>query len=111
MGFTVILPCEFNITSVQIQYVRWYTDKEIVFKRRGKKSYQGEGYAGRADVPENELRKGNCSLVLKNVSVTDGGIYQSNLMMFIQSVQLSVYGESLQQTLENIFRNKKCLEM
>ncbi|XP_047675973.1 uncharacterized protein LOC125145774 isoform X3 [Tachysurus fulvidraco] len=53
-------------------------------------SYQGEGYEGRVDVPEDELRKGNCSLVMKNISVTDAGIYRSYLKRFTQSVELSV---------------------
>lgn len=94
MGITVVLPCEFNATSVHGLYVRWYIHSEVVFERVGKDSYEGEGYEGRVDVPEDELCKGNCSLVLKNVSVADAGHYRSYLKRFIQSVELSVDGKS-----------------
>lgn len=98
-GITVVLPCKFNITSVNITsgqkpYIRWITDKDVVFKRYGVKTAQGSRYEGRVDVPEDELRKGNCSLVLKNVTVTDAGNYTSHLLMFIQRVELSVDGKS-----------------
>lgn len=94
VGITVVLPCEFNATSVHGLYVRWYIHSEVVFERVGKDSYEGEGYEGRVDVPEDELCKGNCSLVLKNVSVADAGHYRSYLKRFIQSVELSVDGKS-----------------
>ncbi|MCJ8735549.1 hypothetical protein PDJAM_G00248380, partial [Pangasius djambal] len=44
-------------------------------ERLGEDTYQGEGYEGRVDVPEEELRKGNCSLVLQNLTLTDAGVY------------------------------------
>ncbi|KAL6473504.1 hypothetical protein MHYP_G00170650 [Metynnis hypsauchen] len=64
--------------------------------------YQGEGYEGRVDVPEDHLLKGNCSLVLKNVRPEDAGVYESFLLVrrkkrslrskrvFLQRVELSV---------------------
>ncbi|KAF4081723.1 hypothetical protein AMELA_G00164560 [Ameiurus melas] len=94
VGITVVLPCEFNATSVHGLYVRWYIHSEVVFERVGQDSYEGEGYEGRVDVPEDELCKGNCSLVLRNVSVADAGHYRSYLKRFIQSVELSVDGKS-----------------
>ncbi|KAG7324643.1 hypothetical protein KOW79_012659 [Hemibagrus wyckioides] len=89
-GFTVVLPCEFKVISLQRLYVGWRTDQKVVFMRLGNDSFQGEGYEGRVDVPEDEMRKGNCSLVLKNVSASDAGIYRSYLKRFTQSVELSV---------------------
>ncbi|XP_026995986.2 programmed cell death 1 ligand 1-like isoform X1 [Tachysurus fulvidraco] len=89
-GFTVVLPCKFKVMSLQRLYVGWRTDQKVVFMRLDNDSYQGEGYEGRVDVPEDELRKGNCSLVMKNISVTDAGIYRSYLKRFTQSVELSV---------------------
>lgn len=79
--------------SLQRLYVGWRTDQKVVFIRLDNDSYQGEGYEARVDVPEEELRKGNCSLVMKNISVTDAGIYRSYLKKFTQSVELSVDGK------------------
>ncbi|XP_047675972.1 programmed cell death 1 ligand 1-like isoform X2 [Tachysurus fulvidraco] len=93
-GFTVVLPCKFKVMSLQRLYVGWRTDQKVVFMRLDNDSYQGEGYEGRVDVPEDELRKGNCSLVMKNISVTDAGIYRSYLKRFTQSVELSVDGDA-----------------
>lgn len=99
-GFTVVLPCEFKVISLQRLYVGWRTDQKVVFMRLDNDSFQGEGYEGRVDVPEDEMRKGNCSLVLKNVSASDAGIYRSYLKRFTQSVELSVDGKPPEQTSE-----------
>lgn len=78
-----------------------------MFERRNTESYEGPGYEDRADVPEKELHKGNCSLVLKKIRKADEGIYKSYLLLrrakrsvspdwsLIQSVELSVDGECL----------------
>ncbi|XP_060771392.1 butyrophilin subfamily 1 member A1-like isoform X3 [Neoarius graeffei] len=97
VGSTAVLPCEWRDPSIQTPYVEWYIDSKVVFERKGKESFPGEGYEGRVDVPEDELRKGNCSLVLRNVSVTDEAIYKSSMLVehtkeqvLIQKVRLSV---------------------
>ncbi|XP_060771400.1 butyrophilin subfamily 1 member A1-like [Neoarius graeffei] len=97
VGSTAVLPCEWRDLSIQTPYVEWYIDSEVLFERMGKESFSGEGYEGRVDVPEDELRKGNCSLVLRNVSVTDEAIYRSFMLVehkkksvLIQKVKLSV---------------------
>ncbi|KAF5893099.1 programmed cell death 1 ligand 1-like, partial [Clarias magur] len=76
VGDTVILPCKASEVSNQT-YVYWETDSHDVFLRCGAFSLSGPGYEGRVDVPVDELHKGNCSLVLKNVSVTDAAVYRS----------------------------------
>ncbi|KAF5888580.1 uncharacterized protein DAT39_021720, partial [Clarias magur] len=92
-GFTAVLPCKCNITSVRTLHVRWSAGAETVFERLHQDVYEAEGYQGRVDVPEDELRKGNCSLVLRNARVTDAGIYISRMKRFIvQSVELSIHG-------------------
>ncbi|XP_060767686.1 butyrophilin subfamily 1 member A1-like [Neoarius graeffei] len=98
VGSTVVLPCEWRDPSIQTPYVEWYIDSEVVFERKGKESFPGEGYEGRVDVPEDELLKGNCSLVLRNVSVTDEAIYKSSMLVehtteqvLVQKVKLSVF--------------------
>ncbi|XP_046714778.1 uncharacterized protein LOC124392123 [Silurus meridionalis] len=95
VGSTAVLPCDWRHLSIQTPHVEWRIGDETVFKRLGKESFQGEGYEGRVDVPEEELLKGNCSLVLKNVRVTDEARYSSymvviNYYKLVQRVKLSV---------------------
>ncbi|MCI4381423.1 hypothetical protein PGIGA_G00251520 [Pangasianodon gigas] len=101
VGSTVVLPCEWRNLTNYAPHVEWYIDSEIVFERKGKESFQGEGYKDRVDIPEDELLKGNCSLVLKNLSATDAAVYRSSLVVkhskkpvLVQTVKLSVYGEA-----------------
>ncbi|KAM9496520.1 uncharacterized protein Hap1MRO34_026620 [Clarias gariepinus] len=101
VGSTVVLPCEWRDLSVQTPHVVWTIEREVVFERKGKDSLQDEGYEGRVDVPEDELLKGNCSLVLKNVRVTDEAEYRSSMLLehpkkfvFVQEVHLSVYNRT-----------------
>ncbi|KAF5900489.1 uncharacterized protein DAT39_009808, partial [Clarias magur] len=100
VGSTVVLPCDYRHLSTQTPHVKWYMGLEVVFERQGKESYQGEGYEGRVDVPEDELLKGTCSLVLNNVRVSDGAEYRSSMIVkhterpvLVQKVQLLVYGD------------------
>ncbi|KAK2834057.1 hypothetical protein Q7C36_014758 [Tachysurus vachellii] len=72
---TVILPCKLRVAS-ETPYIRWSTEKDV-FERSGKESFQGEGYEGRVDVPEDQLLKGDCSLKLKNLTLADMGVYKS----------------------------------
>ncbi|XP_046714761.1 uncharacterized protein LOC124392116 [Silurus meridionalis] len=97
VGSTAVLPCDWRHLSIQTPHVEWSIGRETVFERKGKKSFQGERYEGRVDVPEEELLKGNCSLVLKNVSVTDEARYSSYMVVIntkkpvlVQNIKLSV---------------------
>ncbi|KAM9431971.1 uncharacterized protein Hap1MRO34_002877 isoform 1-T3 [Clarias gariepinus] len=102
VGSTAILPCHLSDVSSQPLHIIWRIKREIVFERKGKESYVGEGYEGRVEVPEDGLRNGNCSLRLNDVRSTDAAVYQSFLGMkrtkrapsgvlhFIQSIELSV---------------------
>ncbi|KAM9496753.1 uncharacterized protein Hap1MRO34_001788 [Clarias gariepinus] len=76
VGDTAILPCKASEVSTQT-HVYWETDSQEVFTRWGGSSLSGPGYEGRVDVPEDELRKGSCCLMLRNVSVTDAAVYRS----------------------------------
>ncbi|KAF5900495.1 uncharacterized protein DAT39_009781, partial [Clarias magur] len=66
VGSTVVLSCVWRDLSIQTPHVEWTIGPDTVFERQGKVTFQGSGYEGRVDVPEDELLKGNCSLVLKN---------------------------------------------
>uniref|UniRef100_A0A3B1J729 Immunoglobulin V-set domain-containing protein n=1 Tax=Astyanax mexicanus TaxID=7994 RepID=A0A3B1J729_ASTMX len=107
VGRSAVLPCNWrtkldNLATDQSPHIEWRTFSETVFERLGEEQFQGEGYEGRIDVPEDELKKGNCSLVLKDVKLGDAAVYESYLLVkrtkrslrskrvFIQSVELSV---------------------
>ncbi|KAG9281426.1 hypothetical protein AMEX_G4263 [Astyanax mexicanus] len=102
VGSSVVLPCEWKDTLSPSPHIEWRTFTETVFERLGEEHYEGEGYEGRVDVPEDKLKKGNCSLELKNVNAEDAGVYESHLVVnrvkralsskrvFVQSVELSV---------------------
>ncbi|XP_047675932.1 uncharacterized protein LOC113638173 [Tachysurus fulvidraco] len=101
VGSTAVLPCDWSHLFIKTPYVKWFIDKKTVFERKGNNSHQGEGYEDRVDVPENELLKGKCSLVMKNISVSDTGIYSSSMLItdsqksvLVQKVKLSVVDDS-----------------
>ncbi|XP_034163435.2 programmed cell death 1 ligand 1-like [Pangasianodon hypophthalmus] len=108
-GNTAVLPCKLHVTTAQALHVSWSIGDEVVFERCGEETFQRSGYEDRVDVPEEELLKGNCSLVLKNIRNTDQGIYTCSLMTghrkrsamtnkdFIQSVTLQLYGVLVQK--------------
>ncbi|KAL7858723.1 hypothetical protein AOLI_G00188250 [Acnodon oligacanthus] len=104
-GSSAVLPCDWRNktqSSGERPHIEWRTLTETVFERRGGDQYQGEGYERRVDVPEHKLLGGDCSLVLKDVRLTDSGPYESYLLekrrkrslrskrVFIQAVELSV---------------------
>uniref|UniRef100_A0A3B1II63 Immunoglobulin V-set domain-containing protein n=1 Tax=Astyanax mexicanus TaxID=7994 RepID=A0A3B1II63_ASTMX len=108
VGSSAVLHCDCkHIASSQLSeqspYIRWGTISKIVFERKGAERFQGEGYKDRVDVPEDELKKGNCSLIIKDIRPEDAGVYESYLIVkrskrsiptkrvFIQSVELSVH--------------------
>ncbi|KAF4081721.1 hypothetical protein AMELA_G00164490 [Ameiurus melas] len=77
VGSTAVLPCELQSEDTGTLYIKWQNISKTVFERHGEKTHEGEGYKGRVDVPEEELRKGNCSLVLRNLEPTDADVYRS----------------------------------
>lgn len=64
-----------------------------------KNSSTDTGYKDRVDVPWDQLHNGNCSLVLKDVQLTDKDVYKCYLVNglserhLISSVKLSVKGK------------------
>ncbi|KAM9496434.1 CD276 antigen homolog [Clarias gariepinus] len=112
VGSTAVLPCQLTSVDTDRLYIRWKIESEFVFERLDVESYQGEGYEGRVDVPVEELRKGNCSLVLHNLTFTDTGVYTSYQTVrhtkrsvrvrrgtvLINSVNLSVYVSPPEET-------------
>ncbi|KAL6473483.1 hypothetical protein MHYP_G00170440 [Metynnis hypsauchen] len=82
VGSSTVLPCDWRSTSCksssqQESFIRWKNLSDDVFVRDGTQTHQGNRHEGRVDVPEDELRNGNCSLVLKDVRKSDEGNYNS----------------------------------
>ncbi|KAL7858736.1 hypothetical protein AOLI_G00188380 [Acnodon oligacanthus] len=117
-GSSAVLPCDWRNktqSSGERPHIEWRTLTETVFERRGGDQYQGEGYERRVDVPEDKLLGGDCSLVLKDVRLTDSGPYESYLLekrtkrslrskrVFIQAVELSV-DDSTKMMIKKLFR-------
>ncbi|XP_073673458.1 uncharacterized protein [Garra rufa] len=101
VGLPAVLPCSVasHFPSDLTPHIQWQTISDSVFERMGAELFQGESYKDRADVPEEQLVRGNCSLFLQDVRFSDAGIYKSYLVVgessiknriFIQSVQLAV---------------------
>ncbi|KAI5109587.1 hypothetical protein C0J45_0984 [Silurus meridionalis] len=76
-GSTAVLPCKLKHVDTETPYIEWQKESDIVFERQGMEFIQDEGYEGRVDVPEEELRKGDFSLVLHNLTLFDSGVYKS----------------------------------
>ncbi|TTA98324.1 hypothetical protein Baya_14494 [Bagarius yarrelli] len=72
---SVLLPCKLRVISER-PYIRWSSSKDV-FERSGNEWFQGQGYEGRADIPEDRLREGDCSLELRNLTLADTGVYKS----------------------------------
>lgn len=105
VGSTAVLPCQWRNVLVLTPHVQWSTLSETVFERKGVELYEGEGYKSRVDVPEDQLLKGNCSLVMRNITLSDAGVYESYVSVkrvkrsssstkwvLAQSIELSVDG-------------------
>ncbi|KAI5100986.1 hypothetical protein C0J45_9972 [Silurus meridionalis] len=76
LGSTAVLPCELKSVGTET-HIRWRRVNAILFERAGEEAAQGEGYEDHVDVPVEDLRKGNCSLVLHNLTLNDEGLYTS----------------------------------
>lgn len=102
VGDTAVLPCELSSAHGRAVHIKWRRKFQTVFERIGKGSYEDEGYQGRVVVPEENLRKGNCSLVLKKVRKSDAAVYNSyhfiymrkkSAVVLINTVKLQVIGK------------------
>lgn len=104
MGSQAILPCKWKsqLDKIPVCHVQWQTPDETVFEQMGAQRWQATEFEGRVEVPEEQLWKGDCSLILRDVQLGDVGLYESFMVVdrarnkrrvFIQSVQLSVHGK------------------
>lgn len=81
-GEDVTLPCygPVNTTTVLLEWTRPdLVSPEYVFLYRDERSYttfQHPSFVGRVDLKDKHMRGGNASLILRNVSSSDSGVYE-----------------------------------
>uniref|UniRef100_A0A8C1GJ00 HERV-H LTR-associating 2b, tandem duplicate 2 n=2 Tax=Cyprinus carpio TaxID=7962 RepID=A0A8C1GJ00_CYPCA len=71
-----MLPC----TSTHLDIIHWYLDKKAVhsfFHNKDQLGHQHEDYKGRTSLlSESEIKNGNVSLLIRNISLQDEGRYK-----------------------------------
>uniref|UniRef100_UPI003AAC1980 V-set domain-containing T-cell activation inhibitor 1-like n=1 Tax=Centroberyx gerrardi TaxID=166262 RepID=UPI003AAC1980 len=84
-GQDVTLKCQApnNVSIIVLEWSRPDLEPEYVFfYREGRSylSYQNPSFAGRVELIDREMKNGNLSLSLKNVSRNDAGTYECRVV-------------------------------
>ena len=109
VGNQAVLPCSWKSRlgeeALPTCHIQWATPVDTVFELRGEQKYEAEEFKGRVEVPEERLGSGDCSLIISDVQIGDTGRYESFMVVdgartkktrvFIQSIKLSVFGQSM----------------
>ncbi|XP_054910904.1 galectin 17 [Poeciliopsis prolifica] len=113
VGNQVVLPCSWKDSQKEVSasgcHIQWMTPPYTVFEQLGEDRWQAAEYEGRVEVPLEKLNSGDCSLIIKDVQISDTGRYESFIVVdgvrsqksrvFIQSVKLSVTDHKSQKSL------------
>ena len=79
-GDDIILPCNLSPQSSAVDMdIRWFKEGDFtnpLYLYKSRTGEEGEGYKGRVSLLTQELERGNLSLLLKNVKVSDKGRYK-----------------------------------
>ncbi|XP_028256255.1 galectin 17 isoform X2 [Parambassis ranga] len=112
VGNQVVLPCSWKPPLGEVAppdcHIVWSTLVDTVFERRGVVRWEADEFQGRLEVPEERLRSGNCSLIIRDVQIADTGSYESFMVVngarskktrvSLQTVKLSVYDHKTYQS-------------
>ncbi|XP_070702390.1 galectin 17 [Pempheris klunzingeri] len=112
VGSRAVLPCSWKLRLEEAPpspcHVQWRSPADTVFELWGTQKWQSEEFDGRAEIPEDKLESGDCSLIIKDAQIVDAGRYESFMVVngvrstktrvFIQSVKLSVLDHKSLQT-------------
>ncbi|XP_061597599.1 galectin 17 [Cololabis saira] len=104
VGKQAVLPCSWksrlDTGAGSACHILWSAPPNVVFERLREEKWEATDLKGRAEVPEEKLESGDCSLIINNVQIVDTGIYESFMVVdgvrskktrvFLQSVKLSV---------------------
>ncbi|KAM9424819.1 butyrophilin subfamily 2 member A2-like [Pholidichthys leucotaenia] len=84
-GQTVVLPCRapVNNTDIAVEYSRADLEPESVFLHRDKQNIhegQHESFKNRVELLDKQMKNGDVSLVLNNVTFSDSGVYKCHVL-------------------------------
>lgn len=110
VGTSTLLPCSwksrFRSSSLPAPHVQWSMESfGPVLEQKGSRKWTSPDLSDRVEVKESELWSGDCSLVIKDVQVTDGGQYDGYMILdqegsktkagvLLSSVKLLVFDHS-----------------
>ncbi|KAM9424800.1 uncharacterized protein KZ484_004886 isoform 2-T4 [Pholidichthys leucotaenia] len=84
-GQTVVLPCRapVNNTDIAVEYSRADLEPESVFLHRDKQDIhegQHKSFKNRVELLDEQMKNGDVSLVLNNVTFSDSGVYECHVL-------------------------------
>uniref|UniRef100_A0A8P4GBS2 Ig-like domain-containing protein n=1 Tax=Dicentrarchus labrax TaxID=13489 RepID=A0A8P4GBS2_DICLA len=92
--YNVVLKCEAP-RNTTINVAKWKKDglKYVLYYRDGRSdpTYQHPSFKGRVDLTDRELKDGDVSLVLKNVTISDRGTYECRVALHHHGLHGSGY--------------------
>ncbi|XP_051271831.1 butyrophilin subfamily 2 member A2-like [Dicentrarchus labrax] len=122
-GGDVTLPCSAGDDSIRaVEWTRTDLEPEYVLfyrNRRSDPTYQHPSFKGRVDLTDREMKDGDVSLVLKNVTISDNGTYECRVatggsdntditdMKTIRTIQLEVTasGSNSKNTMDGDYKD------
>uniref|UniRef100_W5M2I9 Ig-like domain-containing protein n=1 Tax=Lepisosteus oculatus TaxID=7918 RepID=W5M2I9_LEPOC len=108
----VVLPCQLSPEmSAAAMEVRWFKENfdNLVFLYKEGKETEGLGYRSRVRLFKQEMERGNVSLLLQNVRISDQGIYKCHVsnVDWYEEPQLQLRVTHAQKKLKKYDRVKK----
>ncbi|XP_026028010.1 programmed cell death 1 ligand 1-like [Astatotilapia calliptera] len=86
-GLNVTLPCRAPNNNILISVVEWSRpdlkrDEYVILYRDNQlhPDYQDPSFKGRVDLQDNQMKDGDVSLVLKDVTISDAGTYECRII-------------------------------
>ncbi|XP_034730818.1 sialic acid-binding Ig-like lectin 12 isoform X4 [Etheostoma cragini] len=92
-GLCVVIPCSFTTSDgFTPQNIVWYkcepskqkcTDSDIIFHTNKKNNKIQSGFKGRVSLLEPDVSRGNCSIIVNDLTESDSGLYKLRVNGFL----------------------------